>query len=255
MASLWHSFVEAVTPGHDLPGQGGGGHHNHTVGGCPLSCEPVESHVREACSRSSSDHRGVPGDPNVTSRKLLRLGWRSLGVRMRKSLRTQGSIYLLRMLLNIPQTRKQAPIPHSSTSSHLTHSLGVSQGGQGEVHCKGIMDHANLIENAKFYQDTALNYQNAYEALHAQQVELQGRYSAQASLIEEALAAVKAVEAEAQQRHEQLLDVQHGHQVEIEAAVSRAVEQYKVQLSNAQSSLQTQDHEHQLVIQKLQSKV
>ena len=33
------------------------------------------------------------------------------------------------------------------------------------------------------------------------------------------------------------------------------VEQYKVQLSTAQSSLQTQDHEHQLAIQKLQSKI
>ena len=43
--------------------------------------------------------------------------------------------------------------------------------------------------------------------------------------------------------------------MEIETAVSRVAEQYKVQLSTAQSSLQTQDHEHQLVIQKLQSKI
>ena len=63
----------------------------------------------------------------------------------------------------------------------------------------------------------------------------------QTSLIEEALAAVKALEAEAQQGHQEFLDVQHGRQVEMQAAVSRAVEQYKVQLSNAQSSLQTKD--------------
>ena len=63
------------------------------------------------------------------------------------------------------------------------------------------------------------------------------------------------MEAEAQCRHQELLDVQCGCQAEIEAAVSRAIEQYKVQLSNAQSSLQTKDHEHQLVIQKLQSKI
>ena len=81
------------------------------------------------------------------------------------------------------------------------------------------------------------------------------RYSTQASLIEEASVVVKAAKAEAQQRHQELLDVQHDCQAEIEAAVSIAVEQYKVQLSNAQSSLQTQDCEHQLVIQKLQSKV
>ena len=62
MASLWCSFVEAVTPGHDPPGPGGG-HHNHMVGGHPLSQEPVEGHAMGTCSRSSSDHRGVPGDP------------------------------------------------------------------------------------------------------------------------------------------------------------------------------------------------
>ena len=42
-------------------------------------------------------------------------------------------------------------------------------------------------------KNVALDYQNTYEALHAQQVELQGKYTAQASLIEEASAAIKAV--------------------------------------------------------------
>lgn len=44
----------------------------------------------------------------------------------------------------------------------------------------------------------ALDYRNAYEALHAQQLELQGKYSMQAYLIEEALPAIKPAEAEAQ---------------------------------------------------------
>ena len=51
--------------------------------------------------------------------------------------------------------------------------------------------------DAKFYQDTAVDYQNAYEALHAQQVELQAKYSEQTYVIKEALAAIKAAEAEA----------------------------------------------------------
>ena len=101
----------------------------------------------------------------------------------------------------------------------------------------------------------ALDYQNVYEALPAQQVELQGKYTAQASLIVEALAAIKAAEAEAQCRHQELLDVQCHRQGEVKAAVSRAVEQYKVQLSTTQSSLQSKDSKHQLVIQKLQSKI
>ena len=44
------------------------------------------------------------------------------------------------------------------------------------------------IEDAKFYQDVALNYQNAYEALLAQQVELQDKFKAQSCLMEEASA-------------------------------------------------------------------
>ena len=70
----------------------------------------------------------------------------------------------------------------------------------GGVILKGVLTQEDLIKDARFYQDMALVYQDAYEALHAQQVKLQGKYSTQASLIEEALAAIKAVEAEAQCR-------------------------------------------------------
>ena len=116
------------------------------------------------------------------------------------------------------------------------------------------MDQVDLIEDTKF-QDRALNYQNAYEALHAQHIELQGKYSAQACLIKEALAAIIAAEAKVQQRHQGLLDAQCDHQMEIKSLMNKAVEQYQVQLSTAQSNLQTQDHEHQLAIQKLQRKI
>lgn len=122
-----------------------------------------------------------------------------------------------------------------------------------EGHAKGDLNHIDLIEDAKFYQDTALNYQNAYEFVHVQQVELQSKYSAQSYLMEEALVAIKA--AEAQQCHQDLLYAKHNCQSEIESAVSRAVEQYKVHLSTAQASLQTWDHEHRLAIQKLQDKI
>ena len=55
--------------------------------------------------------------------------------------------------------------------------------------------------------------------------------------------------------HQELLDERCDCKAEIESAVSRVVEQYKVQLSTAQSSLQAWDHEHQLAIQKLQDKM
>ena len=71
MASLWCSFMEAVTLGYDQAGQGGSRHHNHMVDGHPLSHEPAGELCQGAHSQSSSDHRGVPGDPNVTWRKLF----------------------------------------------------------------------------------------------------------------------------------------------------------------------------------------
>ena len=66
MASFWCSFVEAVTPGYEWPGQWG-------VDTTTAWWEDIhaEDHVRGAHSRSSSDHRGVLGDPNVTQRKLF----------------------------------------------------------------------------------------------------------------------------------------------------------------------------------------
>lgn len=72
----------------------------------------------------------------------------------------------------------------------------------------------------------------------------------QSSLIEEASAAIYAAEAEAQQGHQELLNLKHEHQKEVDSAVSRAVGQYKAQLISAR-----QPAEHKLESQKLQKKI
>ena len=168
-------------------------------------------------------------------------------MRMRKSLRIQGRIYLPGIQLGLPLLRNRLhflPISSCLVNHHCHHHILLCSQGLvrilcGGVHHKEVIDHADFIEDTQFYQDAALDYQNTYEALHAQQVEPQGKYSLQAYLIKEASAAIKAVEAEAQCQHQELLDAEHNHQIEIESAVSRAVGQYDVQLSNAQSCLQT----------------
>ena len=109
----------------------------------------------------------------------------------------------------------------------------------------------DLIEDAKFYQDTAIKYQNAYEALLAQQTELQGKFEVQSHLIQEASAAIDAAETEAENHHQELLHIRRDHQKEMDSAVSRMAEQYKVQLTSAQGSLQSQNLEHKLEVQKL----
>ena len=117
------------------------------------------------------------------------------------------------------------------------------------------MSQEDLIEDAKFYQDVAINYQNAYEVLLAQQAELQDKFKAQSCLMEEASAAIHAAETEAQQHHQELLHLRQEHQKEVDSVVSRVAEQYKVQLTSAQGSLQSWDLKHKLEVQKLQEKI
>ena len=163
MALLWCSVVEAVTLVHDQPGQGGSGHHNSTFDGHPLSCEPVENHVRGACSRSSSDHRGVSGDPNVSWKKFV------TKVRVEES-ESKDKEEFKDSRENLPpkdpigpsSTWEQVPLPtsiimssQSSLSSHPIVQSGVSQDILGGVYHEGVMDHADLIEDANFYQDAA----------------------------------------------------------------------------------------------------
>ena len=121
-----------------------------------------------------------------------------------------------------------------------------SQEGEGVIE--------DLVEDAKFYQDVAVELQGVYEDLYQKQVKLEHKYEEQSNL-KEASVAIQAAEAEAKQRHQDLLDVQCGKQFEFDQALSSAVEQYKVQLNTAQSNLQACDREHQLAIKQLQEKI
>ena len=107
----------------------------------------------------------------------------------------------------------------------------------------------------RIYQDTAVELQGVYKDLYQKQVKLQHKYEEQSNLLKEASTAIQAVEAEAKQRHQYLLDSQCNKQLEFDQAISGAVEQYKVQLNTAQSNLQAHDQEHQLTIKQLQDKI
>ena len=133
-------------------------------------------------------------------------------------------------------------------------SISVQDGNQS-VGWEGEDMVEDLVQDAKFYQDTALELQGTYKDLYQQQVELQGKYDEQSKLLKEASMAIKAADAEAKQRHQALLDVQHNKQQEFDQAIEGAVQQYKVQLNTAQSKLQARDWEHQLTIKQLQDKI
>ena len=81
-------------------------------------------------------------------------------------------------------------IPPSSTkldshTNQTTESGESSQVLNSELGT-GAISAADLIEDAKFYQDAAIGYQDVCETLHIQQEDLQHRYAQQAQLVEEA---------------------------------------------------------------------
>ena len=92
-------------------------------------------------------------------------------------------------------------------------------------------------------------------ALLAQQAELQDKFEAQSHLVQEASAAIDATETEAENCNQELLHIRQDHQKEMDSAVSKMIEQYKVQLTSTQGSLQSEDLEHKLEVQKLQEKI
>ena len=109
----------------------------------------------------------------------------------------------------------------------------------------------DLLEDVKFYQHAAFEFQSAYEALRLQQEELQGRCSEQAQLIEETSGALRAVETESSQRYQEIMDLQKRRNADIQHAINKAVAQYQLQLSTAKSSLQQKESS----VQKLQDQV
>ena len=95
-----------------------------------------------------------------------------------------------------------APATQSTTTAHASQdpeSEPPAAHQQQDIEDSGEMGNilmGDLLEDTKFYQDAAFEYQSAYEALHLQQEELQSRYTQQAQLIEEASGALRAVETE-----------------------------------------------------------
>ena len=72
--------------------------------------------------------------------------------------------------------------------------------------------------------------------------------------MEEASATIHAAETEAQQ-HQGLLHLKQEHKKEVDSVMGRVAEQYNVQLTSAQGSLQSWDLKHKLEVQKPQEKI
>ena len=102
----------------------------------------------------------------------------------------------------------------------------------------------DIICNAKFFQEAATEYQQAYQSLDE-------KYTHQAILVQEASEALKASESHVAELQEELKALQQNCDNDIQQAVSQAVSQYEQKLSMEQSHTQA----HQSAIAELQGQV
>ena len=205
MASAWCSFLDAVTPGPWQSWQEG-------LGARPCTCQLVDSQISDSHSRLNLGGQRVPVNPDITQRRpQVPVREESSTSESKEEFQDSrgspapGDLEDPTPTLGIFSPSSQTGVPHTVTTfvGDPVSSGNVDMESNTEV---GISQ-ADLIEEAKFYQDMAINYQNAYEALLAQQAELQGKFEAQSRLIQEASAAIDAAEGEAKIKHQELLHV------------------------------------------------
>ena len=165
----------------------------------------------------------------------------------------------------VPQpTAQQTSRPSSPTRTRhqvqRTESVESVQTPSSAESVESVNTHtANLLEDVKYFHNAALSYQDAYEALQLQQVELQTKFTEQAKLVQEASDVLKATEAESAARQQELATelttLRDQREADIQQAVGQAVVQYRDQLSSAQAMQQQRDREHQQSIHRLQEQV
>ena len=89
----------------------------------------------------------------------------------------------------VPQAAQQTSQPPSPTrvrQVQCTESVESVQTPGSAESVESVNTHtANLLEDVKYFHNAALSYQDAYEALQVQQVELQTKFTEQAQLVQE----------------------------------------------------------------------
>ena len=106
---------------------------------------------------------------------------------------------------------KQVPIMEPSSMSVDTSSMTVSMSAhqpQHEMEDSGL-EHGDIVQDAQFFQDAAIEYQMAYQSL-------EDKYTHQAVLMKEASEALKASESHVSAMQEELMTLKHSHEADIQ---------------------------------------
>ena len=268
---LWKSFLEALAPPRrDQQPRRGGVTLNRTVGGRPLPHLEAEGQAVGRGSGALSGNREVmranlnAPPPSIPSARATEVDSSS-----EEEFQDSNTEPVPRSLAQsitatrVPQVAQQTSQPPSPTrirQVQRTESVESVQTPGSAESVESVNTHtANLLEDVKYFHNAALSYQDAYEALQAQQVELQTKFTEQAQLVQEASDALRANEAESAARQQELVSelttLRNQREADIQQAVGQAVVQYRDQLSSAQATQQQRDREHQQSIHRLQEQV
>ena len=150
-----------------------------------------------------------------------------------KTSRNEGILWILVTLLVklLWEGPGQELTPTAPTEEELGLEDSEAPETTGEEESEGAIGGlltGDIIEDAKFYQDVAVELQTAYDTL-------ENRFTQQARLMEEASGALHAAESEVSKRQQELLKLQRDHEANVEQAVGRAVSEYKEQLIAAKT--------------------
>ena len=179
---------------------------------------------------------------------IMRLRWKSWDLTSRKISRIKGILWILEILW--VKLLSEDMLQHQHLIQWIKQVLKIPESLQSRVEEESMssLDTGNLLEDAKFYQDVAIELQSAYD-------NLQHRYAQQARLIEEASGALHAAETQASERQWELLNVQKDHEANVQLAIGKVVFEYREQLAVAKRSQQTKDHQYKQMVHQLQDQV
>ena len=189
---------------------------NHTVGERPLPHHEANSQAVGRGSRALSESREVTrANLNVPPPRIPSARVAEVDSSSDDEFQDSNTEQLPRSLAEsitatrVPQVATQQTNQLSPTQprhqSQQAESVESIQTPNSVESVESVNTHtANLLEDVKYFHNAALSYQDAYEALQLQQVELQTKFTEQAQLVQEASDALKAAEAESAVRHQEL---------------------------------------------------
>ena len=267
---LWKSFMEALAPPRrEQQPRRGGVALNRTVGGHPLPRIEAEPRGRGAGALSGNRevmraNLNAPPPSNTSARATAEVD-SSSEEEFQDSNNEPVSMSLAQAItaIRVPQVAQSTSQPSSQTQTRQlqwTESVESVQTPSSAETVESVNAHkANLLEDVKYFHNAALSYQDAYEALQEQQVELQTKFSNQAQLVQEASDALRASEVESAARQQELMSeltaLRDQREADIQHAVGQTVVQYREQLESERTMQKQWDREHQQSIHRLQEQV